>query len=62
MSRFPYVFNGHILTDYHMGSAICLQCGRVIHWERVWKGEELIPICPGKIQPPYKKPDILCQF
>lgn len=58
MSQFPFSFNRHVLADYYMGSAICLECGRVIHWNRVWKGEELIPICPGKIQPPYRMPDI----
>lgn len=57
MSQFPHPFNKHVLID-HMGESVCLKCGLVIHWERVWRGEELVPICPGKIQPPYKKPDI----
>lgn len=55
MSNFPYSFNGHLLTEYYFRNAICLKCGCVIHWDRAWKGEELIPICPGKIQPPYSE-------
>lgn len=60
MSKVPYSFNRHILVDDLVRGTFCLVCGRTIHWNRVWKGEELIPICPGKIQPPHKKRDIRC--